>query len=564
MYRKGVSALIINSKDEILLVNLTSFEERYFAVPGGGVSVGETLHEAVYREIHEELGITKESLEFIGTSNTPIKFKFKVITLSRDGKEYEGSERYFFGFRLINDDIKIETKDGEVRMYKWVSFDELKDYLLFDNQLQETTKKMGEIFPSVSKGYAQKPTLLFVEEFETTLSREVISRQDIKVVLLRFKQNMLFSNKHLEDTITIPCFIFDKEKKVEEEVKSFNEFCAKNNICISHFYNDSEYNQEKIQKFASLLNIPGALDDHQAILVRDKAAMKDKLREIGYRTMPYSELSSNNDVFEFAKQHGGFPTIVKWRRGLSSIEVYKIENRKYLEDLNLDYSSNRYIVEEYCPYKIWCIDALVQEGEVMGTFLTWLPYTNLSFAETKEKFAQITVDKHPSEIDFDEKELAQNIISAIGLQNGYFHLEVFVDTKGLPIICEYAWRTSGERMLANHSKAFDINIYSLIVDIMVGKSIKGLKLVGKRCVGDMSLPLRSGIVVQISSADEFKEMEGVVDGKVLYKIGDIIESKRKYTDCSGWLQITGETKDRVLEKMLSIYDKFLLKVQPRD
>ena len=57
-------------------------------------------------------------------------------------------------------------------------------------------------------------------------------------------------------------------------------------------------------------------------------------------------------------------------KGLSSIEVYKIENMDELLKLNLDYSSNRFIVEEYCPYVIWCVDSLVQNGKVIYTFIT--------------------------------------------------------------------------------------------------------------------------------------------------------------------------------------------------
>jgi ADP-ribose pyrophosphatase YjhB (NUDIX family) len=53
MYRKGVSALIVNENNEFLLVNLESFEEKYFAVPGGGIERGETLENAVYREMRE-------------------------------------------------------------------------------------------------------------------------------------------------------------------------------------------------------------------------------------------------------------------------------------------------------------------------------------------------------------------------------------------------------------------------------------------------------------------------------------------------------------------------------
>lgn len=146
MYRKGVSALIINKNNELLLVNLESFKDKYFAIPGGGVEQGETLEDAVYREIYEELDIGKRSLQLVGQSNVPIRFKFKVIKMVRDGQNYEGSERYFFGFRFVGANNEIKTKNGEVRSYKWIPFVRLKDYLLFDGQLKDTQEKIKEIF----------------------------------------------------------------------------------------------------------------------------------------------------------------------------------------------------------------------------------------------------------------------------------------------------------------------------------------------------------------------------------------------------------------------------------
>ncbi len=151
MFRKGVSALIVNQKNEFLLVNLVSFKEKYFAIPGGGVEQGETLEDAVYREIYEELGVSKNDLQIIGQSDIPLRFKFKEIKLNRDGVEYEGSERYFFGLKFIGNDRDIKLQEGEIRFYKWVPVENLKDYLLFDNQLVETIEKISELFSFIKK-----------------------------------------------------------------------------------------------------------------------------------------------------------------------------------------------------------------------------------------------------------------------------------------------------------------------------------------------------------------------------------------------------------------------------
>ncbi len=147
MYRKGVSALIINKNNEFLLVNLNSFEERFFAIPGGGIEDGENLEEAVYREIMEELGINSSLLELIGIGKEPLYYKFKTPKVTREGKEYLGSERNFFGFKFNGVDEEIKLAEDEVRVYKWVPFSELYKYLLFDCQLEETSSKILELFP---------------------------------------------------------------------------------------------------------------------------------------------------------------------------------------------------------------------------------------------------------------------------------------------------------------------------------------------------------------------------------------------------------------------------------
>ncbi len=406
-----------------------------------------------------------------------------------------------------------------------------------------------------------KPTLLYVEEFENTLSKKVINSTYVNVILLRFKQCMNFSTEHLIHTTNVSSFVLDKELPVNDEVNRFKDFCATQGLKIDYFYNDSEYNQEIVQNFASILGLTNSLNEYQSRCVRDKVTMKDMLNEIGLKTMSYKELASLDDAINFSEVHG-LPMIVKWRRGLSSKEVYKIENIQQLKDLNLDYSKRRFMAEAFCQNLIWCVDALVQDGKVIGTFLTWLPFTSLNFAQKKEKFAQITVCPMPDEIKFDGAQIVQRIVDKTNLNNGYIHLEAFVDTDGQPIICEFAWRTPGEHMLLNHSVAFGIDAYDLLINIMVGRKIEQLILNGQKCVGDMFLPLMSGTISKISTYDDIKSCEGVIAGAVNYKVGDITESKRQYNDCSGWVQVVGDTKEIVMQRMADIYEKFEIIVKP--
>ena len=148
-FRKGVSALIMNTNHEFLLVNLKSFETKFYAIPGGGKENEETLEDAVYREIKEELNISKESLSLVGFCKDSIKLIFKTNKLLRDGIEYDGMERFFFGFKFTGNSDEIKPQPEEIRSYKWVAYANLKDHLLFDNQFDVTNEKLLELFPEI-------------------------------------------------------------------------------------------------------------------------------------------------------------------------------------------------------------------------------------------------------------------------------------------------------------------------------------------------------------------------------------------------------------------------------
>lgn len=60
-YRISAMGLILNDRGEVLMVN----EHGDFSLPGGGWEYGETLHECLVRELHEEILLTSDFTESV-------------------------------------------------------------------------------------------------------------------------------------------------------------------------------------------------------------------------------------------------------------------------------------------------------------------------------------------------------------------------------------------------------------------------------------------------------------------------------------------------------------------
>jgi len=140
-YRKKVSGIILNAKNLILLVQLNVYKKDEWNVPGGGIEKDETPETAIHRELLEELGTNQfEILEqsvIINRYDFPDELIEKIV---QEGKNFRGQEQIQFILRFVGDDSDIKLKEDEVRKHKWVSFKELKSYLVFPNQWENVVK----------------------------------------------------------------------------------------------------------------------------------------------------------------------------------------------------------------------------------------------------------------------------------------------------------------------------------------------------------------------------------------------------------------------------------------
>jgi putative (di)nucleoside polyphosphate hydrolase len=147
-YRKSISAFILDSSDRLLLVSSIRSLDYKWNVPCGGVEKGETLEQALFRELKEEVSLEKDDLEILFKSKIVNKYDIPrnqvEARFMETGEKFKGQERFQFilRFKGRHDSIKVDNISQDD--FRWVSLGELKDYLTFEPIYQNAIKVLKE------------------------------------------------------------------------------------------------------------------------------------------------------------------------------------------------------------------------------------------------------------------------------------------------------------------------------------------------------------------------------------------------------------------------------------
>lgn len=118
-YRKGVGIIIVDSKGQFFLGKRIGKEAWQF--PQGGIDEGESPENALYRELYEETGLKKETVEILAKSNKWLVYHIPHI-FQRSKRKYDGvmQKWYLLKFLGNNEDINLDAAEhAEFDAWKW-------------------------------------------------------------------------------------------------------------------------------------------------------------------------------------------------------------------------------------------------------------------------------------------------------------------------------------------------------------------------------------------------------------------------------------------------------------
>lgn len=131
LYRKGVGTVVINQNREILVGKRRNNHSYIWQMPQGGIEEGETEEQTVFRELMEEMNVSKASILAKSVGYYYYNIPYHLQRKFWSGK-YIGQRQRWFLLQYLGDgsEIMVNTAQPEFSHFKWMTPDEVLLYVV--------------------------------------------------------------------------------------------------------------------------------------------------------------------------------------------------------------------------------------------------------------------------------------------------------------------------------------------------------------------------------------------------------------------------------------------------
>jgi putative (di)nucleoside polyphosphate hydrolase len=120
-YRPNVGIIICNWKNEVFWGKRV--KEHSWQFPQGGIKAGETPERAMFRELHEEVGLVADHVRILGRTRDWLRYEVPEQWVRREWRgNYRGQKQIWYLLRLVgrDSDVHLRASDRpEFDAWRW-------------------------------------------------------------------------------------------------------------------------------------------------------------------------------------------------------------------------------------------------------------------------------------------------------------------------------------------------------------------------------------------------------------------------------------------------------------
>jgi putative (di)nucleoside polyphosphate hydrolase len=124
-FRPNVGIMLSNERGQLLWARRVGGRDAW-QFPQGGIQTGESPEEALYRELHEEVGLLPGAVEVLGATRGWLRYRLpKRYVRKGQNPVCIGQKQKWFLLRMLEDDTAVQldlNEQPEFDHWRWVSY----------------------------------------------------------------------------------------------------------------------------------------------------------------------------------------------------------------------------------------------------------------------------------------------------------------------------------------------------------------------------------------------------------------------------------------------------------